>query len=239
MRVLIAWLAGLVLGALAAAAFLYFNPLTAQQVASSAPIGETQRMHYTGGGPGALALTHAAPLEIETHPAGVSELFEAALAKTALGVFLLTDDAGVAVAVATRISKLAAQTNPLTKGIVLHDDWLVSVPGSGTYVIEAQSNVWPLVRATFVDVGLLKRAWSDRREFPVTIGPGIGGAALVTGASGVYRDVAGTAVDRLSLAGFARLGQLPGSLEGTLTVTLRPTAEADVAPTLSAAEDNP
>jgi hypothetical protein len=241
MRLLIVWLGGFVLGALAAAVTLYFDPLAAQSDVASEAVGEgTQNLHYAVGGSDAFALTHAAPPGLKTHPASVPTLFEAALAKTALGVFLLTDDVGVGVAVATRISKLSNQTNPLTKGIVLADDWIVSVPGSGTYVVEQQSNVWPLLRDTVVDVGLLKRAWSDHREFPVTIGPGIGGQALVTGASGIYRDVGGTAVERMSLDGFMALGQLPDALAGTLTVTLQaPSAAEATEPTLSAAEDSP
>jgi hypothetical protein len=240
MKLLLVWISGLVLGLLSAAAILYFNPLTDQHTVSGSAIVDSARLHYSTAGPDALAFTHGTSLPLEIHPPGVPALFEAALEKTALGTFLMTDDSGVVTAVASRISKLSSQTNLVTEGILLEDDWLLSVPGRGSYFVEAQSNVWPLLRATVVDVGLLRRAWSDRREFPLTIGPGIGETALVTGATGSYRDLVGSGIDRLALNGFRSLPELTGPIEGWLEVSLRSAAPAETSETtLSAAPQSP
>jgi hypothetical protein len=220
MRLLFVWLFGLLLGILAGAAVLYVNPLTKPDDTALAPIVGSVRLQYATAGPSALAFTHGTMLDLDVHPSSMPTLFESALDKTALGVFVLAEESGSVAALASRTSKLSPLTNPVTRGIVLGDNWLVTVPGSGTYFIESESNLWPFLRDTVIDVGMLKRAWSGPRAYRVTIGPALGGAAIVTGASGAYLGAAGTAVDTLRIDGLSRLSELRNPIDGALEVEL-------------------
>ena len=219
MRLLVVWILGFALGISSGAAVLYFNPLAARARAVVA-LDEPQRLHYSVAGPAALALTHGMPLEQGIHPASMPTLFEAALAKAALGVFVIEDDSGVPVALASRLVKLSSKTNLVTRGLVLDENWLVTFPGSGSYFIESNSNLWSVLRDTVIDVGLFQQAWSDRRDYRVTVGPSLTGSATVTGATGVYRDAVGNAVDTIEVDGFERLDRWAEPIGGALDVSL-------------------
>lgn len=240
MRILLAGLIGLLLGAAAAAAVLYFNPLTHPDDTLRGTDGGV-RLRYTTAESGTLAFTHGARLEqIEIRPPSIASLWESALAKTALAVLVMTDENDAAAALASRIAKVSPRTNPITSGVLLVDTWLITVPGNGTYFIESNSNLWPFLRDTVVDVGLLRRPWSEPREYRVTEGPDLSGAAAVTGATGLFRNATGTAVDTLRLDGLRQLAELSEPIEGVLELSLTARdSDGEAADALNVARENP
>jgi len=137
-----------------------------------------------------------------------------------LGAFVLRDQQGDAVGVASRAVRLSPQSNALMRGILTDDHWLVTVPGTGSYFIESLENIWPLLRATVVDVNLLRQTWTQARHFELSAGPLESGAARLTGTTGRFAGTTGTALHAVDIENYARMSQLQYPIEGQLRLDI-------------------
>lgn len=215
-------LLGLVVGVAAGLVVLYYNPLTAER---ERPAPEAAlRFGYELPIRSALALVHRGQLDLPAIPDGVPTLWERPIDDVVLGVIALTDEHGETAAIASRVSLPSTSTDPLLSGLLVTDYWLVSVPGQGSLAIEAESNLWPFVKDTFLPVTLLGRPWRGPAVYRPTSGPHAG-LADVYGASGRFKGLRGTAVEALDLEGFSR-GRGIEALDGELVVAFaEPQAE--------------
>lgn len=211
-----AFILGILAGILTGCVLLYLNPLSGQKLAE---VDSTTLLSYEFG-PRTLSFTHGNQLGFDLQPRDIPELWEATIRRTMLGSFVLYDLQGAPAAVASRAIKLSPKSNPLIRGIVAADHWLVTVPGAGSYFIESEENLWPLIRDTFVDVDLLGRAW-ETTHYELSIGPDERGAATVTGASGRFAGAHGTAVHSLDLARYEHRSQLLYPATGQLRLDVR------------------
>jgi hypothetical protein len=212
---------GLIVGAIAAFALLYFNPLSGERFAE---VESTSLLSYELG-PDTLSFTHGDQLGFDLQPDGIQALWEASIRRSMLGTFVLRDLEGNAVGIASRALKLSSLSNPLLSGIVAADHWLVTVPGEGSYFIESNENLWPLVRDTVIDVNLLRRAWSGTQQYELSIGPNGDGTAKVTGASGRFAGFSGTVVHSLELSEYEHFSQLQFPAKGQLRLDLQPQSD--------------
>ena len=185
-----AFVAGLLAGIALAFALLYVNPLSRQKLAE---VDSTTLLSYEFG-PATLSFTHGDQLGFDLQPRDVSALWESTIRRSMLGTFVLHDLRGTPVAIASRAMKLSPQSNPLLRGVLVADHWLVTVPGAGSYFIESEDNVWPLIRDTFVDVNLLGGSWEGSQLYELSVGPDSRGAARLLGTSGRFAGVEGVAV---------------------------------------------
>lgn len=225
MKYLVIGLLGLLLGAAAAGAVLYFNPLTAARP----PVTD----HYDGAWRYVLpqdALTfvrgEGTYLPDESEPTG--ELWEKSIQRSALLGLRLRDAGGNPSAIASRLLAASHDTDLLLRGLLVADHWLITVPGQGSVFVRAQSNVWPLLKDTVIPVRYFDRAWEGPIEITPTAGPHSTRAALAIGATGRFTSVRGEAAESYRLAGIAPLaadGELLLDLPDTLT-----TAAQDPAP---------
>lgn len=200
MKYLLTATVGLAAGAVLACAALYFNPLTAAQ--SPEPGAEDRRLQYEYPSQSSL-LTHGGRLRLPVAPAGVERLWENTIRRSLLHVVELTDADGPA-AVATRISLPSRQTDLLRRGMIIRDRWLVTVPGEGSFMLEADTNLWPLLRDHVVPVWYLGRAWAGPASYQPTVGPGRRDAARADGLTGRFEGTEGSAVERFRLESFSR-----------------------------------
>jgi len=230
MRWVLTWLLGLLCGIAAAAALTYLNPLL---TGNSDDFAGTASLRYELG-PDTLSFAHGGGFDAYTTPADVAQLWESTIADTAFAMFAMRDRADRAVAIASRMSRLSARTNPVTSGVVIADAWLVTVPGAGSYFIDAQENLWPLLRDTLVDVGLLRRAWSETRRYATTIGPDPSDVAVVTGATGRFVGIGGRASNAFAIDRFTGLRDIGEPLRGELSLDI-----ARSAPDVSAVPETP
>ncbi|MGD2167795.1 MAG: hypothetical protein PVF63_06775 [Gammaproteobacteria bacterium] len=217
MKWIIAFLLGILAGVAAAAVLLYVNPLSGQKLAS---VEGTTLLSYEFG-PRTLSFTHGDQLGFDLQPRDVPTLWESTISRTMLGMFVLSDLQGSPVAVASRALKLSNDSNALTRGIVVADHWLVTVPGAGTYFIDSEENFWPVIRDTFVDVNLLGRDWEGARLYELSIGPDNRGAASLVGVSGRFAGVRGAAVHSIELRDYERTSQLLYPVAGQLRLDAR------------------
>jgi hypothetical protein len=223
MKWVMTWLLGVLCGSVVAASLIYFNPML---TANSDAFAGTASLRYELG-PDTLSFTQGGVLDAYATPVGAPQLWESTIADTAFAMFAMRDRAGRAVAIASRLSRLSGLTNPVTGGVIVADAWLVTVPGAGSYFIDAQENVWPLLRDTLVDVGLLRRSWSGARRYATTIGPDTSDAAVVTGATGRFVGIGGRAANAYEVDRFSGLRDIGEPVRGELSLDIARSA-ADV-----------
>lgn len=216
MKWVITWLLGVLCGIAVAAALTYVNPLLN---ANGDAFAGTASLRYELG-PDTLSFAQGGALDAYATPSGAPQLWESTIAGTAFAMLAMRDRTDRSVAIASRMSRLSARTNPVMAGVIMADAWLVTVPGAGSYFIDAQENVWPLLRDTLVDVGLLRQSWSGVRRYVTTIGPDTSDAAVVTGATGRFVGIGGRASNAFEIDGFTSLRDIGEPLRGELSLDI-------------------
>jgi hypothetical protein len=221
MRYVISLVLGLVLGVVAAAALLFFNPLTRGQ---STPLGNPElSFGYRLAGSDVWLSTHDDRLAIPIVPKDVSLLFEDGIRGTWLSAYALRDGSRPGPVPATRVSVPSPQSELLRSGLVVDDYWLISVPGTGSLFVHAENNQWPLLRDTLVTVDWLGRNYAGPGKYHPTRGPA-DAAADVVGLTGSYRGVRGRAREDQSLESYT--GGL-ASLSGQLMIRMAAADDPD------------
>jgi hypothetical protein len=195
-------LAGVSIGVAAGVGLLYVNPLTGAPAPEAGHFDRVLRYDFPSDG--ALMLTHAGTAPLPMLPAGVPELWESAIRSTASGLVAVAEGDGEPPAVASKITVPSRRTDLLASGVVLDDNWLVTLPGEGSLFVLGDSNVWPAVKENLVSVRVFGRSWAGPRSYRTTEGPGVRGTALVVGATGRFKSVQGSAMERFQLTEFNR-----------------------------------
>lgn len=209
---------GLLLGAAAAGAVLYFNPLTAER----APVTD----HYDGAWRYALpqdawTFVRGAGTYLPDERAPTGELWEKSIQRSAMLGLRLRDAEGNPSAVASRLLASSRDTDLLLRGLLVADHWLITVPGEGSVFVRAQSNIWPFLRDTVIPVRYFDRPWEGPLELKPTAGPHSTRAAIAIGATGSFASVRGEAAEVYRLKDVAPIsadGALLLDLPDTLTV---------------------
>jgi hypothetical protein len=217
MKHLFSFAGGTLLGCAVAAVALYFNPITRERPAL---IDADTVLQYEYPSESMLLFTHGGALKVERVPPEIPQLWEATISKTALSVLVLRNPQGRPVAIASRMSKLSEQSEPLLSGLLLADNWLITYPGRGSYVVASTNNVWPLIRDTLIDVDFLQRPWMGSKRYFPTAGPDADGTALVTGATGEFRGLSGSATEWFELENYEVGPAFTPEIKGELQLKL-------------------
>jgi hypothetical protein len=197
MKYLVVAVLGLLLGAAAAGAVLYFNPLAAK----SAPLpNATDRVLRYSLPDHVLELAVGEDARLFGQDVGEDSLWEETIDRSAVLGLVLTDASNQPVALASRLLSTSAETDLLLRGVLFSDHWLVTVLGEGTLFVHADSNAWPFLKETLVPVWYLDRPWSGPAEYWPTVGPGPDATADVVGVAGSFVGREGRAVERYELS---------------------------------------
>ena len=217
MKYLTMTILGFVLGCALALVGVYYNPFTAD---SGVIVGVNARvLAYRSPFTEGLAVTHSGQSRLPLTPAAIPELWESTISNSMLTVVVLKDEEDVPVGIASRVSQFSESTEMLTRGVLVDDDWLVTIAGEGSLFIRADSNLWPFLKETLIPVWYLDRPWQGPKSYRPTAGPGEGGYALVAGATGRFANLAGTAVESYEIADFDKTHG-PGSVNARLFLSL-------------------
>ncbi len=200
MKYLLTGMLGFFLGAAAAMAALYFNPLT--EGAGPLPAVGDSNYSYASPVTSELVFTHGRLSRLPSNPTTVPYLWEATINKTALSVVVLKGADGTASGVASRVSYPDEDTELLSTGALLNDAWIVSFPGQGSLFVTARSNWWPLLKKAVIPVWYLGQQWLGPEVYTPTVGPRPDGRALVRGASGRFTGRTGSAAERYQIEEF-------------------------------------
>jgi hypothetical protein len=195
MRYAFVALLGLLIGAAAGGAAIYYNPFTR---ASAPPADAGDRvLHY--GLPGeVLSFTLGDAVIPPGTPKRDDVFWEETIDRTALLGLVLEDAQNKPTAVASRLLAISPRTDFLLSGVRVNDCWLLTIPGEGTLFLRADTNVWPFLKET-LPVWYFGRPWKGPTDYRPTAGPGEDGTALVIGATGRFVGLKGSAVEKYRL----------------------------------------
>lgn len=183
---------GLLIGAAAGGAAIYYNPFT-QPSPPSADAAD-RALHY--GLPGEVLGFHLGDDVVPPGSPKRDDVFwEETIGRTALLSLVLEDAHDKPAAIASRLLALSPRTDLLLSGVRVNDYWLLTIPGEGTLFLRAESNVWPFLKET-LPVWYFGRHWKGPTDYRPTAGPGAGGTAVVVGATGRFAGLEGSAVEK-------------------------------------------
>lgn len=192
MRYLFVAIIGLLLGAAGAGAVLYYNPLADK--AAPMPSATDRVLHYSLPDQ-VLQFSLGEDAKLFGQDAGDNSLWEETIDRAAVLGLVLNDGSNQPVALASRLLTTSPDTNLLLRGVLVSDDWLVTIPGEGTFYVHADSNAWPFVKEKLVPVWYLDQPWSGPAEYWPTVGPSAGDTANVVGLTGSFSGSEGSAVE--------------------------------------------
>ena len=197
MRHLLVAIVGLVVGAAAAGAVLYFNPLSEKSAAQ--PQATDRVLHYSLPDQ-VLEFAVGEDARVFGQYTGQDSLWEETIDRTAVLGLLLNDGANQPAAIASRLMATSADTDLLLRGVLVSDHWLVTIPGEGTLFVRAESNAWPFLKETLVPVWYLDRPWNGPAEYWPTVGPGSDESGVALGITGALRGSEGTVVEHYEIS---------------------------------------
>jgi hypothetical protein len=196
MRYLFAAIIGLLLGAAGAGAVLYYNPLAERSAPK--PRATDRVLHYSLPDH-VLEFAVGESAELFGQDAGDDGLWEGTINRAAVLGLVLNDGSNQPAALASRLLSTSPDTDLLLNGVLVSDDWLVTIPGEGTLYVHADSNAWPFLKEKLVPVWYLDQPWSGPAEYWPTVGPGPDDSAEVVGLTGAFRGSEGSAVERYEI----------------------------------------
>ncbi|MEM8982078.1 MAG: hypothetical protein AAGC71_03570 [Pseudomonadota bacterium] len=225
MKTLIGFLIGTLLGLALVAAAVWYNPL--DRGAIDVPIDNNERtLHLQYDSPlhGSIFYTNSGVEGLPRNPVTLKPLPFRAQRFAHVGVFTLSNRRGEPVAIGIKHLALAESTRLLPAIAPANSVWQVVVPGAGSFFVDSVENYWPflhdvLLPAVAADDG----RWRGRFEGDTTIGPKGTLEAVMTGATGLFRDRNGLAKERLQLDAFStQAGEAASSAFATLTIVPDP-----------------
>ena len=218
MKYLLVAALGLLIGAAAAGAAIYYNPFT---MTKSAHLDVADRaLHYSlpsevlGFALGDAVMPPGTPKRDDS-------LWEETIDRTAMLSLVLDDAHDNPTAIASRLLAVSPRTDFVLSGVRVNDYWLLTIPGEGTLFLRAETNVWPFLKET-LPVWYLGRPWKGPSEYSPTAGPGELGAAVVLGATGRFVGLEGSAIEKYRLTDLdpaARSAAATGELDVRLSAS--------------------
>lgn len=196
MRYLFVAIVGLVLGVAGAGAALYYNPLAEKSAATPGATGRV--LHYSLPDQ-VLEFAIGEDARLFGQKTGEDGLWEETIDRAAVLGLVLNDGSNQPAALASRLLSTSPDTDLLLNGVLVSDDWLVTIPGEGSFYVHADSNAWPFLKEKLVPVWYLDQPWTGPAEYWPTVGPGADDSADVVGLTGSFRGSEGSAVERYEI----------------------------------------
>jgi hypothetical protein len=187
---------GIIVGAAAGLAVLYFNPLTSAR--PSTPDAADRTLHYQLPEQ-SLEFTHGDRALLPGASAAENQFWEETINRTALLSLTLNDANDVPTAVASRLLQGSTDTDLLLYGVLVNDYWLLTIPGEGSLFLQADTNLWPFLKQTFIPTWYLGRPWKGPADYQPTAGPGPQQRALIIGGTGSFASFGGSAFEQYRL----------------------------------------
>lgn len=206
MKYLVALMLGLVVGAAAFFALLYFNPLTANTRLSPLSVSDNQviTFNYSAVATDALVYTNDGESQVTPHPARVLQLWEPTVRRTDATAMVLRDSRNRPAAIGIKFSSDSESTRVLNGEVLVDSVWHVYAPGQGSLFVEQQENYWNYLRDIVIPARWSSgNNWRGNWSSSITSGPGALGTSRVVGGSGIFAGLESGGVESLSAKAYS------------------------------------
>ena len=215
-------LLGIVLGVMAAAALLYFNPLAARNPLSPLSVSNNNilSLGYSAVPTDSIVFTNNGESRVQPHPENVRELWEAPLRRTEVLVTMLKDSRNIPSGIGIKYSSDSEDTRIINGEALVDSAWHIHLVERGSLFVEQTENYWNFLRKI-----VLPAYWSSANHWKgvwngnMTVGPGALGTAAVTGGTGEFAGLESEAVEALRANAYS-VAQGPVAVEGRLTIDI-------------------
>ena len=230
-RHVVALLAGLLLGALAAFALLYYNPLAIQNKLSPVTVSDSMSiaLEYSAVASDSILYTNNGESRVYPYPEKAQQLWEAPIRNTDVLVTVMMDSRNSPAGIGIKFMSDSEDTRLINGEALVDSAWHIHLSGRGSLFIEQTENLWNFVRQI-----VMPAYWSSGDSWRgtwignTTSGPGPLGTALVSGGSGEFASLQSEAVESLTARAYS-LNVGPVAVNGNLIIELPRADEAQAA----------
>ncbi|MDH3612526.1 MAG: hypothetical protein OEU90_00175 [Gammaproteobacteria bacterium] len=222
MKYLISLFLGMVVGAAALAALLYFNPFTAQNSLSPLSVTDNEliSLNYSAVAADALIFTNDGESQVAPYPAKVLQLWEPPIRKTVAMATVLADSRNQAVGIGIKFSSDSESTNILNGKALVDSVWHIYLPGRGSLFVEQSENYWSYLREIVVPAHWSSGDnWRGIWNGNITSGPGALGTARVVGGSGEFSGLNTEGVESFAAKAYS-VEQGPVAISANLAIEI-------------------
>lgn len=206
MRVVLVFLAGMLLGLALVVAALWFNPL--DRGAIDVPIDPSERslvLAYDSPISGSLYYANSGVEGVPGNPAIVDPLDYPAQRGAHVAVQPFMNQRGDVVGIGIKHFALAESSQLAPPRVTIASAWQVLIPGAGSFFVAQEENYWPFLQEVLIPAALGDGSWRGRYAGDTTIGPKGTLEGLMFGASGLFQGRTGVAKETLQLDRFSLL----------------------------------
>lgn len=228
MKYLISLLIGMLVGAAAFLALLYYNPLTSHSKLSPLSVSDNDliTLNYSAVALDSLIYTNDGESRVSPNPTKVLQLWEQPIRKTDVIVTVFSDSRNQRVGLGIKFSSDSEATKLLNSELIVDSAWHIYLPGQGSLFVEQQENYWGYLREIVIPA-----YWSSGDNWRgiwngnMTSGPGALGTANVYGGSGRFDGLVTEGVEILAAKAFS-VEQGPVAMTAAVMIELpRPGTE--------------
>lgn len=213
-------LLGIVLGAIAAATLLYFNPLAARNPLSPLSVSnhEILSLGYSAVPTDSIVYTNNGESHVKPYPEKVRELWEAPIRRSDVMVTVVTDSRNNPAGIGIKFSSDSERTRLINGEALVDSAWHIHLVERGSLFVEQTENYWNFLRnivvpAYWSSANHWKGVWNGN----LTVGPGALGTAAVSGGTGEFAGLQSEAVEAVRASAYS-VSQGPVSMEGRLAI---------------------
>ena len=213
-------LAGMLLGVVAAATLLYFNPLASRNPLSPLSVSNNEILSvgYSAVPTDSIVYTNNGESRIAPHPEKVRELWEAPIRRSEVLVTVVTDSRNNPAGIGIKFSSDSEKSRLINGEALVDSAWHIHLVERGSLFVEQTENYWNYLRnivvpAYWSSANHWKGVWNGN----MTVGPGALGTAAVWGGTGEFAGLESEAVEAVSASAYS-VSQGPVSMEGRLII---------------------
>jgi hypothetical protein len=213
-------LAGMLLGVIAAATLLYFNPLASRNPLSPLSVSNNEILSvgYSAVPTDSIVYTNNGESRIAPHPEKVRELWEAPIRRSEVLVTVVTDSRNNPAGIGIKFSSDSEKSRLINGDALVDSAWHIHLVERGSLFVEQTENYWNYLRNI-----VLPAYWSSANHWKgvwngtMTVGPGALGTAAVSGGTGEFAGLESEAVEAVSASAYS-VSQGPVSMKGRLNI---------------------
>ena len=213
-------LSGILLGVIAAAALLYFNPLASRISLSPLSVSNNEILSvgYSAVPTDSIVYTNNGESRIKPYPDTVRELWEAPIRRSDVLVTVVTDSRNNPAGIGIKFSSDSERTRLINGEALVDSAWHIHLVERGSLFVEQTENYWNFLRNIVVPAyWSTANHWKGVWNGNMTVGPGALGTAAVSGGTGEFAGLDSEAVEAVKASAYS-VSQGPVAMEGRLTI---------------------